>query len=224
MAKIEQVTKRILVSKSNNTMVIVVAVTVFISVFSLVSCKALLKQRGYQARVISKKSVALKQLKDNIKAADGLGIAYKDFVGSPDNLIGGNPSGQGEKDGDNGKLVLDALPSKYDFPALASSLEGILTKKNFKITGLGGTDDELAQSKQIASGAPKVVEMPVQTSVSGSYSSIQDLVNTFEKSIRPFKFTQLSLSGNNNDMKFDFTATTYYQPEKTLQIKDEVVK
>lgn len=224
MRKSQFSTKRLLINKANATIVGAIAGAVFVTVFSLVSCKALLGQRAYQARVIGKKQVALDQLKSNVEAVNGLVVAYKDFTGAPDNVIGGNPLGSGEKDGDNAKIVLDALPSKYDFPAVATSLEKILTDKKFKIDVITGTDDELAQSSAVDSATPKPVDIPFQLGVTGSYTSLQDLVGVFEKSIRPFQMQKLSFSGSNDTMQAVIGAKTFYQPEKGLSIKLETVK
>lgn len=110
--------------------------------------------------------------------------------------------------------MLDALPSKYDFPALTASLEKILTDKNFKIGGISGTDDEIAQSDIPETGDPKPIDIPFQVSVEGSYASIKDLVGVFQQSIRPFNIRKISLTGSNASMKVSFDLKTYYQPEK----------
>lgn len=216
--------KRVQIDKANVNIVIAVSVAAFVLVFSLIASKSLLAQRSYQAKVIAKKEVANKQLLDNLKAADSLVSSYKQFVSTPNNVIGGNPVGQGDRDGDNAKIVLDALPSKYDFPALATSLEKILTDQNYKITGITGTDDELNQSALKQSSTPVTVEIPFSVAVSGNYASMQNLLQVFERSIRPFKIQTLSFSGKDQELNATVTALTYYQPEKTLNIRTEVVK
>ncbi len=223
MAKVQLVTKKMQIDKAQATIVAVVAGAVFVTVFSLVSSKALWAQRGYQARVITKKAAARDQLNENVKSVQGLVTAYKDFVGASTNMLDGNPSGTGDQDGDNAKLVLDALPSKYDFPALASSLEKILNDRKIQGT-ISGTDDEVAQAAATESGDPVPVEVPFQISVTGSYASAQDLVSVFEKSIRPFNIQRMTLSGGNSEMDLSLEVKTYFQPEKTLSIKKEVVK
>ncbi len=217
-------TKRLQIDKANATMVGIVAGAVFVTVFSLVSAKALWSQRSYQARVIGKKEIARDQLQNNLDAVTKLKTSYEAFVGSPENVLGGNPAGTGDKDGDNAKLVLDALPSKYDFPALTTSLEKLLTSKNFKIGSITGTDDEVAQSKNQLSDNPKPIPVPFSLTVTGSYTSVQDLIQSFEHSIRPFDMSKVSFSGNNNTLQLTLSANTYYQPEKSLNIKQEVVK
>src|SRR5574338_279847 len=108
-------TKRILIDKANSTIVLAVGIAAFLTVFSMVSSKALLSRRAYQSKVI--------ELQE--KARDQLNANYQAFVDRPENIIQGSSTGKGERDGDNAKIVLDALPSVYDFPGLTSSLEKI---------------------------------------------------------------------------------------------------
>lgn len=222
--KMQFSTKRLQISKANAQMVGIIAGAVFIAVFSLVSSKALWTQRSYQAKVIGKKEKARDQLQANIDAVGKLATSYQGFVGSSENVLGGNPAGTGDKDGDNAKLVLDALPSKYDFPALTTSLEKLLTEKNFKIGSITGTDDEVAQSKNTTSDSPKPLPMAFSLNVTGSYDSVKDLIGTFEKSIRPFSMSTVSFSGNNGSLQLNITANTFYQPEKALNIRQELVR
>ena len=60
--------------------------------------------------------------------------------------------------------------------------------------------------------------------VNGSYGNIQNLVGAFLRSIRPFQIQAMELSGDETSMTASITAQTFYQPEKTLSIKEEVVK
>jgi hypothetical protein len=223
MARVTSTTKRSLITKANSTMVVSTGVAAFLVIFCLVASKTLLSQANYQNRIIGAKKDAVKQLKDNITARDSLVSSYKAFVDTSQNVLGGNPSGSGAQDGDNAKLVLDALPSKYDFPALASSLEKMINAQNLQILGITGTDAEATQSTD-ASGSPQPVAMPFQVQVSGSYDQIQGLVKMFNDSIRPFQIQSMELSGNQSSMAATITAQTYYQPEKTFKVQTEVIK
>ena len=107
MARAIASTKRVLISKANSRMVITTAVAAFVVVFSLVASKQLLSQVSYQNRVISKKKQAVSQLKTDLSARDSLVNSYQAFVGTSQNVLGGNPNGSGEQDGDNARLVLD---------------------------------------------------------------------------------------------------------------------
>ncbi len=198
-------------------MVVFLAVAAFVAVFSLVASRALLSQRSYQSRVITEKKKALAQLKANNIAADQLVNSYKAFVSAPDNIIGGLPSGSGDRDGDNAKIVLDALPSKYDFPALATSVEKILTARNYKIQSITGIDDELNQSKA-SEVAIQPVEIPFETTISGNFDAAQGLLDVFQLSIRPIQIVKIEFSGADTTLNVSVTAKSYYQPQKTVKI------
>lgn len=216
--------KRVQINKANTTMVAAAAGAAFLLTFTIVSGRALLSKRSYQGKVIDAKEKAVDQLQANIKATNSLVTSYKAFVSTPTNVIGGNPAGTGDRDGDNAKIILDALPSKYDFPALASSLEKIMKDNNIKINSIEGTDDEVAQQGGDKPDSPSPVEMPIKFSVSTNLDGTKNLFSLLERSIRPFKVTAATLSGSNGDMTVDVEVTTYYQPEKGVTIEKKVVK
>jgi hypothetical protein len=216
--------KRIQISKASTTMVIAIAAAAFIFAFSAVAGKALLSKRAYQARVIAGKEKAVRQLQANIKASNTLADSYKVFVSTNENVIGGNPKGTGDRDGDNAKITLDALPSQYDFPALTSSLEKVLSGNGFKITSITGVDDEIAQQKTKESATPTAVVMPFEVSVETNLAQAKNLLTLMERSIRPISVQKLSLTGNNNQLQEVVTAQTYYLPQKGLTIETKDVK
>lgn len=224
MAIDHQTPKRMQIDKANTVMVIVLSVTSFIIVFSLIAGKALLSQRAYQAKVITKKEKARDQLKTNIDTSGTLRTAYQSFIGSSQNIISGNPAGTGPKDGDNAKIILDALPSQYDFPALANSLDKLLSDNSVKISGITGSDDELTQQSNLSSATPTTVPIPFSINISGNYKSVQNLISVFERSIRPIQPTVLKFTGSDKTLNLDMKAQTFYQPAKSLQNTTEVVK
>jgi len=213
MAKARVSTKRLMIDKANARMVGTVAAASFITVFSLISLKALYSQMSYQNRVITGKEKAVKTLKTNIDNAKTLVTTYKTFNAAP-SLLGTTDN--------NAKIVLDALPSKYDFPALTSSLEKILIAGGYHIESITGTDDEANQL--VAGGAAAPVPIPFAVTATASYQSVQKLVADLDRSIRPFTIKTVNLSGNDANIRIDVQAETYYQPEKTVQITTKVVK
>jgi hypothetical protein len=218
-------TKRLAISKSNTQMVVIVAAASFITVFCLVASKTVLSQNSYQNRVISAKSKAHKQLETNLKSYDSLSTSYRIFDSKNPNVLGGSISGAGDNDGSNSKLVLDALPPTYNFPALAASLEKVLSDRGMKVSSITGTDDQVAQQSNTSSPTPKTVEIPFTFTVdNASYTQITQLADALQHSIRPIQIDTLNLSGSINNMTATFTAHTYYQPAKSLQITNKVVK
>jgi hypothetical protein len=218
--------KQNLIDKANTSIVAAAAGAGFIVVFSLVASITLVGQMKYQSHVITAKKKALTQLKADISATNSLVQRYSVFQGGSPNLIGGNSSASatGPQDGDNAKIVLDALPSSYDFPALITSLEKVLTSQNVNIESIGGSDDELAQGNNISSSTPTPVPMPFQFSVSGDYASIQSVPKALESSIRPIQVQTIDLSGAQSKLTLNVIAQTFYQPAKSLKISTKVIK
>lgn len=221
MPKINTSFKHVQIDKANSIVVIVVAVAAFVLVFTGFAVNALLTQRSYQARVITQKEEAREQLDENIEAVERLEAAYLAFISSSENAIGGVSEGSGERDGDNARLVLDSLPGRYDYPALVTSVEKILNAEDVTINEISGIDEEVTQHENRGE-AP--VKMPFLVDVSGSYDSTSALVDAFERSIRPFHFNTLKLSGNDDTLTFEIQAHAYYQPEKRFEVESEQVK
>ncbi|HSX16640.1 MAG TPA: type 4a pilus biogenesis protein PilO [Patescibacteria group bacterium] len=224
MARTTAFTKRSLISKANSAMVLATTIAAFVVVFTLVAGKSLVGQMGYQNRVIDAKKTALKHLKDDLNARNSLEQSYNSFTAENPNVLGGDSKATGDKNGDNAKIVLDALPSRYDFPALTTSLEKIINDQNLKIMSISGTDEEATQSANATSPNPQPIAMPFQIQVNGSYQSVQNLVDVMQRSIRPFQIQTLELSGDQSNMIARIAAQTYYQPEKNLNITSKVVK
>lgn len=224
MASVPKVNaKRLLIDKANATMLVLIGITAFFVAFSLVSSKALISQSSYQSRVLSEKNKALKQLKENKKNVDSLVGSYKSFAEEKVNILDGSPAGTGPRDGDNPRIVLDALPSKYDFPGLISSLEKLLKDGGYKIESIGGSDDELAQ-QNASTSKPAAIEIPFPVAISTNYQGAQNFLTTLERSIRPIKVNLMSVTASGSDLRITITGKTYYQPEKTLKITSKVVK
>jgi hypothetical protein len=222
MAQLNTSVKRIQIDKANVAMVAVVAVACFLTIFSLVASHALLTQLSYQSKVIKKKTTARDTLQANLKARDQLVQFYSAFDNTTTNVLGGSATGTGQNDGDNAKIILDALPSKYDFPAVATSLEKLLSSNSLSINSIAGSDDEVAQSGSTSS-APQPVPMPFQISFSGNTDQTAALFATLQNSIRPIQVQTLTIAGSDASITTSVTAQTYYQPEKNLNIKSEVV-
>jgi hypothetical protein len=224
MARINVSTKRLAIDKANVTMLTTISIAVFVVIFSLVASKALLDQRSYQSRVISKKKQALKQLRTNVKEVDKLAVSYQEFIGAPQNVLGGNPKGTAGLDGENSRIVLDALPSKYDFPALANSMDKLVRNNGFIIKNVAGTDDEINQAANEDSDSPIPIDIPFTIEATLNANDGRKFMELFERSIRPMQIQKISLKGQNNQISAEIQAKTYFQPAKNLNIKNEKVK
>lgn len=228
--------KHLQIDKANTTMVVFMAGAAFITIFALMSSHALFDQLSYQNRIITAKQTALNQLQNDVTASKKLVQSYKQFVNTSQNIIGGSvtPGAAGTNTGNNAQIVLDALPSHYDFPALTTSLQFILSQAGVKIDSISGTEQNPGSNSTAAvSSAPTTsttpipgtaVAMPLQFSVDGPYQSIQNMFSIFEHSIRPFSFQTITISGNQADLTVNATVQSYYQPAKNFKITTETIR
>lgn len=237
MATLKTSLKHMQIDKANSAMVLAVSIAVFVVVFAGFMMKQMNDQRNFQNRVIASKEATRDQLELNVEAAQLLNSSYTAFVSTPENIIGGDPNGDGDNDGDNARIILDALPSKYDFPAMVTSLEKLFTDENMIIESITGTDDELAQQgltsdnqRDIdqddtpATQARDPVEMPFSFQVQGDYEQVQSLVGRLERSIRPFRVQSVSIDGEESALTLNVTARTYFQPERVFGIEFETIR
>lgn len=214
--------KKAQILQANNVAVIWACVAAFVLAFTAISAYKLIGQIAYQNKVLSAKKTALNQLDANLAARDDLVEAYQVFNSGAQNVIGGNPAGTGERDGDNAKIMLDALPSVYDFPQLATSIETLAVSQGVVITSMTGVDDQVTQSQQMGSAQPEAVAMPFTVSVEGPYTQVQSFVRSLELSIRPIKVTAASFTSGDGKVTAAITAESQYQPARKFQIEKKV--
>lgn len=220
MAQLISSSKRQQIDKSKNTMAIVAAVALFVVIFCLISGHDLKSKMSYQSKVITADTTSRNQLQDDVQASTTLTSSYEKFNDTKTNVLGSAVTG---KTNDNTKIILDALPSQYDYPALATSIENILSNQGITIDSIGG-QDESASIGTTNSASPAPVAMPFSFTIDGPYQNIQNVVSAFEKSITPFQFLTMDLSGNQSDVNLTITAQTYFQPPINFQITQENIK
>jgi len=225
MAKVDNSTKRVAISRANAQMIAVLGVASFVTVFCLFAAKAVWSQNSYQSRIISAKELANNTLEKNIENYSKLATAYNEFNKATPNVIGGVPGAAGDNDGNNAKIILDSLPSSYDFPALTSSIEKLVLKNNLKLSSITGVDDQINQQNTKAQASPKEVPIPFAFAVKdANYTSVKALINSLGRSIRPMHIDTIEVSGGGNDMTVTVNAHTYYQPAKDVSITKKVIK
>lgn len=231
--------KQIQIDKTMDNMFTIAAVAIFVTIFCLFTAHDLWSKLVFQNHIITAKSTAKNQLNEDVASANKLTTAYENFNQSQVNLLGAQVTG---KDNDNAKIVLDALPSSYDYPALISSLYNLLGSEGVTVNSIGGSDQSATlgagsstsaaatatpTSSTVASATPSSdtsIAMPFTFSVSGPYQNIQNVITTFEKSIRPFQITALSLSGDQSNISLSVSAQTFFQPSTKFNITQESVK
>jgi Tfp pilus assembly protein PilO len=160
----------------------------------------------YLARVIAGKQLARDNLKKNESAINKLSTNFVELEKNP--LA-------------NSKLALNALPTKYDFPAVAASIEKIILDGGYKLESFRGEDSQLSSAE---SSSPVPQEISFQVEISGNYESIKKFTDDLLRSIRPFRINKMEVSGVDNKMTASYKVTTYYQRPVVLEFPTKVVK
>lgn len=219
--------KQLQINKTQSAMLITVTIATLLTVFCLASSWALLSKAAYQGKVISQKKKAAAQLERNVQDAGIFMRQYNEvFAGSsPINIIGGRSTTDPNAlppDGSNPKIVLDALPTTYDFPGLITSIESVLKRNNIGAPAIVGQDNS-ATADNSPSSNPQPVVIPLTISGSTTYEGAATVVRDLERSIRPMDTTKLSITGSST-ITFNIDVSTYYQVAKTLNNEKKGVK
>ena len=173
------------------------AIPVLILAFSIVGIRKLLDQRSHNSRAITEYNQANDIASANLTSIKSLQDNLADL----------------EKGDYTSREVLDALPSRYDLQALNTSIEKLVLQNGLQRQTIGGQDRSLQESGAQSSTEPVAIDFNI--SVTGSYQEIQDLIVTFERSIRPIQLKKMTISGEGSSMQANLDLVTYYQPEFT---------
>lgn len=199
-------TKRQLIEKSSSTIVVAVVIAAIAVSFSVVTLNFLWDLSAHYNRVIAEKNKASSILDDN--------------VGNIDNLVAGfNVFEAGNV---KSTTVLDALPSKYDFPALATSMESLVSRSGLTMKSFSGKDQEVEATQE--STSPQPVEIEFSLAVEGDYRDIQKFIEDMDRTIRPMKITRIELKGSDSHMNANMTVITYYQPATSLEVETRTIE
>jgi len=214
--------KRLALAKANTQTVIISAVSAFIIVFCIVAINYLLGLRSYQQKIIDADQLANNQLTIVNSNAQRLTSAYNSFVSKNPTIIN-KPVVSAPIRYNNATVILDALPSQYDFPAMITSIDKILQSDNLDVQSIGGTDQSTSTSSSPSTN-PQPVAMPFNFTIqNANYASLQTLFLQLELSIRPIQIQSINLSGTDSSMTLSVNAQTYFQPGKVFKIGSETI-
>jgi Tfp pilus assembly protein PilO len=186
-------------------MSILVLTSIVVS-FSMVGLKFLWDLRAYHSRVTEEKEQVRDTLSTNI---ENIGLLKTSF-----NLL--------EQSKVDSKLVLDALPSKYDFPALATSVESLVTRSGLILSSFSGDDLEKEAVNRITD--PEPIEIPLNISVEGPYKNLIKFVDILSKSIRPMQVNRIEIQGTDENIRADILLSSFYQPGVSLEVETRTIQ
>ena len=213
--------KRQEITKANQMMFLWVAGISVIVGFSLVIALFLGQKIIFGEKVVSQKEVTARTLSENLAIVDQL----RDNVRVLDTNEDLNSTRL--KDGDSAlQSVLDALPADANSTALGSSLQSKL------LSGVNGVTIDTIRVDPVVDavdGEESFGENTIQFSFTVSVAStnpdaLREVLLRLERSIRAINITNLSVERQGSRIALSATGQAYYEPAKTLELKEKVVK
>lgn len=220
--------KRQQIAKANRTMFLWVAGVSVIVGFAAVGSIFLMQKLAFNQKVINEKNntvsvltknnAAVAELEENIRLLDtneGL------------NSVKANPEDKALQ------VILEALPADANSLALGSSLQqkliaGIdgLTLESLNVIPVAGvevSDDSAVQDASTTTDETQN-QITFNLAVSGDANALKALLERFERSIRAIDITNLVLEQANGKLTMTIDGRAYYEPARTIELKDKVVR
>jgi len=221
--------KRSQIAKANRTMFIWIAVasaligsaivvSVFLAQKAIFNEKVLIEKQN-TIGIIDHNNKVSSELKDNIRVLDTNQALSSAKANESDKAI---------------QVILDALPSSGNSLALGASLQNKL------LAGIPGLTidtlqvDPIVGVETLSDGTDTSVDASAEAStdnvitlgftVSGSQDSVKTVLQNLERSIRLIKISSVRIETVNGVQSMTVLAKAYYEPAKTLELTDKVVK
>ena len=220
--------KKTQLANTNNLQVIWLSVAIFIVIFCFFAVKSLYSEGQYQNRVIKAQDSTLSTLSDDLASVSQIEKSYEAFNNVPQNILGGNPSTTGGNNGNNSKIILDALPNNIDVPAWSlniNNLDSLLLQQPSFITL-----DPSAVAVDQTTVAPSLMPMPIAIPLAGSFSvdpnSIGGVLDSLYTSLIPIQVNSINIVAGlpGTPAKVTFKANANYQAPYKFSTTSEIVQ
>ncbi len=219
--------KRSQIAKANRTMFIWIAIASVLVGVGAVAGFSLFQRLTYTEKVLSEKQKTVATLKSNKVAIDSLEDDVRALDANSDLAsIKANQTDQAIQ------VILDALPSNANTPALGASLQTKLLSgagqlDSIQLNPVAGVEsltspDEEATVDASAEGET-ANEMVFQFKMTGTEADLRKVLENLEKSIRAIVVTSAAMEYSNGVVSMTVEAKVFYTPETTLELKDKVV-
>lgn len=190
---------------------VVVGITVVLSIF-------LFQRLVFNEKVLGKKQDTVSTLVANNKAVSKLEDNIR-LLNTDQALL----DSRAKPDDKPLQVILDALPADANSSALGASLQNVLLPGNgISIDSLTVNPVNDSSTDSTASGSMEF-SFTVSTPA-GQIDSLRDLLRRLERSIRAIDVTALTVEMQGTKVILSVTAKAFYEPAKTVELKNETVK
>lgn len=222
------VRKRQQIANANRTMFIWVALASVVVGVAAVAIVFLGQKALFNERVLAEKANTAGVLEQNLDTIEELKNQVR-LMNTNDALRSAMAPGETQPI----QVVLDALPSEVNSSALGASLMKMIKEdtriqdESFRVDPVAGVElsDDLAVQDASATGLPNQINFSFAVSVNAAdVSALKELLQRLERSIRAIDVTKLAIEGQGDRVVMTVDGNAYYEPAKTVELKDKTVK
>lgn len=221
--------KRTQISKANRTMFLWIAASAALIGCALVVSFFLAQKLFYNEKVLAEKEKTISVLKANNEIVDELESQVKALDASE--VLASAKA----KDGDQAiQVILDALPSEANSLAVGASLQNKLLAgieglriESLQVDPVIGVESLAgdATSEDASANIDTSNQITFQFAVSGPTTALKAVLTNLERSIRAIDVMSLRIEYQaDNKQMMTVQGRTFYEPAKTIQLYDKVVK
>lgn len=220
--------KRTQIAKANRTMFLWIAASAALIGCALVVSFFLAQKLFYNEKVLAEKEKTISILKSNNAVVDELETQVRALDASEVLAsVKAKPSDQAIQ------VILDALPSEANSLALGASLQSKLLAgipdlriESLQVDPVVGIES-LSQdttSEDASAAVDSSNQITFQFSVSGTQDALKQVLTNLERSIRAIDIMSLRIESQGTTQLMTVQARAFYEPAKTIQLQDKVVK
>lgn len=218
--------KRNQIAKSNQMMFVWVASASVIIGFALVISIFLARQIIFNEKVLAEKDKTVATLRKNIANIPELEAQIR-VLDSNSALM----SVKAKESDRTVQVILDALPSGANSPALGASLqkkllagvEGI-TLETLDVTPVAGVETALTEGTISDTSSSDISGQILFTfSIKGTNAGFKAAMQNLERSIRAIDILSATFESQNNENVLTIQARAFYEPEHVVELKNKVV-
>ena len=224
------VRKRQQIASANRTMFIWVALASVVVGSAAVGAIFLAQKAWFNERVLAEKTKTVSTLDKNVKTIDKLKEQVR-VMNTNQALHDAMAPGETQPI----QVVLDALPADANSSALGASLQTkllndpALTIDTLRVDPVAGVEANTEQGVEDASASDKSTDSTIHFIFTVSVptdkvSALKDLLGRLERSVRAIDITKLTVEGQGNRVSMTVEGNAYYEPAKTVELKEKVVK
>lgn len=220
--------KRTQIAQANRTMFIWIAIASALIGTAAVVSIFLFQKLTFNEQVLGIKQTTVSTLDHNLKVIDGLKQDVQALeVDTALMSVKANESDEALQ------VVLDALPAEANSLALGASLQtrllagitGSYSLKSLEVSPVTGVETS-NDSSVVDAAAPTTTSNVISFtfSVKGDQEALRQVLQNLERSIRTIVVNRLSMDTQSGDLTMSIDGHAFYQPAKTIQLNEEVVK